>query len=134
MKTLLPLFLLLTAAPVSLASGEGKTAARTIEGKVYFTNDAPEVYSFPVELFDSRRRRVAAKRTERDSGHFEFKGLRPGRYYLQVNIGVRCLLQYEVDARREQPESLRLFGDADCGRAKVKRLPRPRPVPRDEQR
>jgi hypothetical protein len=135
MKRLLLLFLLLTAAPVSLAWGEGggKTVTRTIEGMVYFTNNAPEVHDFPVELFDSKRRRLAAKRTE-PSGHFEFEGLRPGRYYLQVNVGPRCLLQYAVDARLKQPERLRVFGDADCGRAKVEGLPAPRPVPRGERR
>ena len=123
----------LCAAAHASGEGESKTNARTIEGKVYFTNNSPDVHDFPVELFDSKRRRVAAKRTE-PSGHFEFKGLRPGRYYLQVNIGPRCLLQYAVDARETQPERLRLFGDADCGRSKVAGLPKPRPVPRDKQR
>jgi hypothetical protein len=135
MKSIFLLLLLLTAAPVARAAyeGESKKATRTIEGKVYFTNNAPDVNDFPVELFDSKRRRVAAKRTE-PSGHFEFEGLRPDKYYLQVSIGPRCLLQYEVDARKRQPESLRVFGDADCGRAEVDGLPEPRPVPRGKKR
>lgn len=115
------------------ASGESKDAARTIEGMVYFTNNSPDVHDFPVELFNSKRRRVAAKRTEQN-GHFEFKGLKADEYYLQVSIGPRCLLQYEVDARKQQPESLRVFGDADCGKAKIEGLPAPRPVPRNKKR
>lgn len=117
------------------ASGEGGRATRTITGMVYFTNNSPDVYSFPVELFDSsKRRRVAATRTERDSGYFEITGLRPGKYYLQVSIGPRCLLQYEVDARRRRPEHLRLFGDAGCGRHQIPGLPAPRPVPPNKKR
>jgi hypothetical protein len=137
LKRIILSFVLLITAPCgsSLASGEGERSARTIKGVVYFTNDSPGVYNFPVELFDStKRRRVAATRTERDGGNFEFKGLRPGKYYLQVNVSARCVLQYEVDARRGQPEGLRVFGDADCGRAKVAGLPKPRPVPRDGKR
>jgi hypothetical protein len=123
----------LCAAAHASGGGESKTAARTIEGKVYFTNNSPDVYDFTVELFDSKRRRVAAERTE-PKGHFEFKGLKADKYYLQVSIGPRCLLQYAVDARKKQPESLRVFGDADCGKAKIAGLPAPRPVPRDKQR
>ncbi len=130
--------LLLTAAlcVVARASGEGesKSAARSIGGIVYYTNNAPEDNAFLVELFDSKRRRVAVKWTEGQTGRFEFKGLKAGRYYLQVSASPRCLLQYEVDARKQQPERLRVFGDADCGRAKVEGLPRPHPVPRDKQR
>jgi hypothetical protein len=135
MKTLLLILLVSTVAPAARASdaGEDKNGKRTIEGMVYFTNNSPDVHDFQVELFNSRRRRVAAKRTE-SSGHFEFGGLRPGKYYLQVSTGPRCLLQYVVDARRKQPDSLRVFGDADCGRTNVKGLPKPRPVPRDKQR
>jgi hypothetical protein len=129
------LVLLAALCAPARAEGEGKrkTAERTIEGMVYFTNNAPDVHDFLVELFDSNRRRVAARQTE-PSGHFEFKGLRPGKYYLQVSIGPRCLLQYEVDARAKQPESLRVFGDADCGRSKITGIPKPRPVPRDKKR
>jgi hypothetical protein len=135
-KTILLLFLLLTAAPVARASdeGEGKAAARSIGGMVYYTNNTPEDNAFLVELFDSKRRRVSVKWTEGQTGRFEFKGLKAGRYYLQVSASPRCLLQYEVDAREKQPERLRVFGDADCGRAKVEGLPKPRPVPRDRQR
>jgi hypothetical protein len=133
MKTLLLLLLLLTAAPAARASGggESKADARTIEGIVYFTNNSPDDYAFPVELFDSKRRRVAAKWTEGQTGRFEFKGLKAAKYYLQVVASPRCVLQYEVDASKKQPERLRTFGDADCGKAKVKGLPKPRPVPRD---
>jgi hypothetical protein len=136
MKTVFLFFLVLSAAPVAHASGEGKskTVARTISGMVYFTNNSPDVYEFPVELFDSKFRRVAAKRTENDSGHFEFKGLRPGLYYVQVLISNRCLLQYEVDARKEQPERLQVFGDAGCGHHQIVGLPAPRPVPRNKKR
>jgi hypothetical protein len=135
LKRIIPASVLLTivlCAAVA-ALGEGKTDTRSIEGMVYFTNNAPDVHDFLVELFNSKRGRVAARQTE-PSGHFEFKGLRPGKYYLQVSIGPRCLLQYEVDAREKQPESLRVFGDADCGRSKIKGIPKPRPVPRDKQR
>jgi hypothetical protein len=114
--------------------GESKSRTRTIQGMVYFTNNSPDVYEFSVELFNSNFRRVAAKRTERDSGYFEFKGLRPAKYYLQVLINSRCLLQYEVDARKAQPESLRVFGDAGCGHHQIVGLPAPRPVPRGKKR
>jgi hypothetical protein len=136
MKATLLLSLLLTAAlcAVARASGGDKAVTRSIEGMVYYTNNTPEDNAFLVELFDSKRRRVAVKWTEGQTGRFEFDGLKAGRYYLQVSASPRCLLQYEVDARAKQPERLRVFGDADCGRAKVKGLPRPRPVPRDEQR
>jgi hypothetical protein len=138
MKATLLLSLLLTAAlcAVVRASGEGgdKAVTRSIEGMVYYTNNTPKDNAFLVELFDSKRRRVAVKWTEGQTGRFEFEGLKAGRYYLQVSASPRCLLQYEVDAREKQPERLRVFGDADCGRAKVKGLHKPRPVPRDEQR
>jgi hypothetical protein len=136
MKTVFLLFLLLSAAPVAHASGEGKrkTVTRSIEGMVYFTNNSPDVYEFPVELFNSKFKRIAAKRTENDSGHFEFKGLRPGLYYVQVLINNRCLLQYEVDAREGQPERLQVFGDAGCGHHQIVGLPAPRPVPRNKKR
>jgi hypothetical protein len=118
------------------AEGEGKSKSRTrmIEGMVYFTNNSPDVHDFPVELFDSKFRRIAATRTPRDGGYFEFKGLRPGLYYVQVLINSRCLLQYEVDARKGQPERLQVFGDAGCGRHQIVGLPAPRPVPRKKKR
>ena len=116
------------------AKGEAKTRTRTVSGMVYFTNNSPDVYEFSVELFNSKFRRVAAKRTEHDSGYFEFKGLRPGLYYVQVLINSRCLLQYEVDARKGQPERLQVFGDAGCGHHTVAGLPAPRPVPRRKKR
>jgi|SRR5919205_2640128 hypothetical protein len=136
MKTAFLLLILLTAAPVALASVEGKdkTAARTIEGIVYFTNNSPDDYSFLVELFDARRRRVAVKWTEGRSGEFEFKGLKAAKYYLQVSGPDICLLQYEVDVTRPQPERLRVFGDAGCGHHSVAGLPAPRPVPRNKKR
>ena len=130
--------LLLTAALCSAApagaEGRGKPAARSIEGMIYFTNDSPKDHSFLVELFDAKLRRVAVKWTEQ-SGYFEFKGLRPGTSYLQVSGAPRiCLLQYEVDARRRQPESLTILGDAGCGHHQVAGLPAPRPVPRRKKR
>ncbi len=136
LRGVVPSLVLLTAAlcAAAPASGKGGKGARTIEGMVYFTNDSPDVYNFPVELFDSKFRRVAAKRTARESGHFEFKGLRPGKYYLQVLVSARCLLQYEVDARRTQPESLTILGDAGCGRHQIPGLPAPRPVPPNRKR
>ena len=124
----------LCAAAHAKGEGEGKGRTRKIEGMVYFTNNSPDVYEFPVELFNSKFRRVAAKRTETDSGYFEFKGLRPRVYYVQVLINSRCLLQYEVDARKSQPESLRVFGDAGCGNHQIVGLPAPRPVPRKKKR
>lgn len=124
----------LCAAAHAKGEGESKSRTRTIEGMVYFTNNSPDVYEFSVELFNSKFKRVAAKRTERDSGHFEFEGLRPGKYYVQVLISSRCLLQYEVDARESQPERLQVFGDAGCGHHQIVGLPAPRPVPRDKKR
>lgn len=124
----------LCAAAHAKGEGESKKRTRTIEGMVYFTNNSPDVYQFPVELFDSKFRRIAAKRTEDDSGYFEFKGLRPAKYYLQVLINSRCLLQYEVDARKAQPERLQVFGDAGCGHHQIVGLPAPRPVPRNKKR
>lgn len=114
------------------ANGRG---TRSIVGIVYFTNNSPEDRSYFVELFTGRaKRRVAAQWTEGQSGNFEFKGLRPGVYYLQVSGPNICLLQYEVDASKGQPERLRVFGDADCGRSKVAGLPAPRRVPRAKKR
>ena len=115
-------------------TGRGK-ADRTVSGIVYFTNNSPDDYAFLVELFEGRaKRRVAAKWTEGQSGNFEFKGLRPGVYYLQVSGPDICLLQYRVDASKSQPEYLRVFGDAGCGHHEVKGLPAPRPVPRAKTR
>jgi hypothetical protein len=129
---------LLTVALCGAASAEGegesKSRTRTVSGMVYFTNNSPDVYEFPVELFDSKFKRVAAKRTADDGGYFEFKGLRPGLYYVQVLINNRCLLQYEVDARKAEPERLQVFGDAGCGRHQIVGLPAPRPVPRNKKR
>ena len=111
-----------------------RRAARTVSGTVYFTNNSPDDYSFFIELFAGReRRRVAAKWTA-DSGHFEFKGLRPGVYYVQVSGPSICLLQYEVDASEAQPKRLTILGDAGCGHHQVAGLPAPRPVPRAKTR
>jgi hypothetical protein len=108
---------------------------RTVSGIVYFTNNSPQDNAFFVELFSGRaKRRIAAKWTEGQSGSFEFKGLRPGLYYVQVSGTNICLLQYEVDTTRDQPEQLRVFGDAGCGHHQVAGLPAPRPVPRHKQR
>jgi hypothetical protein len=130
------LLLLAALCPAARAEGEveSKSRTRTISGMVYFTNNSPDVYAFPVELFNSKFKRVAAKRTPDDSGYFEFKGLRPGLYYVQVLISNRCLLQYEVDARKGQPERLQVFGDAGCGHHQIVGLPAPRPVPRNKKR
>ena len=137
-RVVLPSLLLLAAlcaAARAEGEGESKTRTRTISGMVYFTNDSPDVYDFPVELFDSKFRRIAATRTPRDRGYFEFKGLRPAKYYFQVLINSRCLLQYEVDARRGQPERMTILGDADCGGPhQIVGLPAPRPVPRKKKR
>ena len=112
-----------------------RKADRTVSGIIYFTNNSPKDYTFLVELFEGRaRRRVAAKWTDGQGGDFEFKGLRPGVYYVQVSGPAICLLQYRVDASRKQPEHLQVFGDAGCGRHKVKGLPAPRPVPRPTKR
>lgn len=115
-------------------TGRGKSG-RTVSGIVYFTNNSPEDYAFLIELFERRaKRRVAAKWTEGQSGNFEFKGLRPGIYYVQVSGPDICLLQYEVDASKGQPEHLQVFGDAGCGHHTVEGLPAPRPVPRAKKR
>ena len=137
-RIVLPSLVLLTALCLFMhaahAAGEGKTAKRSIEGIVYFTNNSPDDYMFLVELFDSKRRRVAVKWTEGQTGNFEFKGLRPAKYYLQVSGSNICLLQYEVDVREKQPERLQVFGDAGCGHHSVAGLPKPKPIPRDKQR
>jgi hypothetical protein len=121
-------------AGTALAAQERGNAQRTIEGTVYFTNNSPEDNAFLVELFrgGARKRRVAVKWTEGQSGYFEFKRLKPGVYYLQVSGPNICLLQYRVDASKAQPERLQVFGDAGCGHHKVAGLPRPRPIPRDK--
>lgn len=112
-----------------------KKSERTVSGIVYFTNNSPDDYSFLIELFEGRtKRRVAAKWTEGQSGNFEFKGLRPGVYYVQVSGPDICLLQYKVDASKGQPEHLQVFGDAGCGHHTVAGLPAPRPVRRDNKR
>lgn len=112
----------------------GRKAARTVSGMIYFTNDTPEDKSYFIELFAGRaKRRLAAKWTE-DSGYFEFKGLRPGVYYLQISGPNICLLQYEVDASKRQPKQLTILGDAGCGRHRVAGLPAPRPLPRAKKR
>jgi hypothetical protein len=111
-----------------------KSVKRSIVGIVYFTNNSPDDYAFLVELFDSRRRRVAVKWTEGQTGNFEFKGLKPAKYYVQVSGSNICLLQYEVDARAAQPERLQVFGDAGCGHHAVGGIPLPRPIPRNKKR
>ena len=137
-RTVLPLVMLM-----SLLCGGSQAADKTgrkkperaVSGIVYFTNNSPKDYSFLIELFEGRaKRRVAAKWTDGQSGDFEFKGLRPGVYYVQVSGPAICLLQYRVDASSRQPEPLQVFGDAGCGRHKVAGLPAPRPVPRAKTR
>ncbi|HEX7956297.1 MAG TPA: hypothetical protein VF508_05095 [Pyrinomonadaceae bacterium] len=120
----------------SLAAEKGRRAKpdRAVTGMIYFTNNTPDDRSYFVELFAGRaRRRLAAKWTE-DSGYFEFKGLRPGVYYLQISGPQICLLQYEVDASKRQPERLTILGDAGCGHHQVAGLPAPRPLPRGKKR
>ena len=105
-------------------------AGRVVSGTIYFTNDTPKDKSYFVELFAGRAmRRLAAKWTH-DSGYFEFKGLRPGVYYLQISGPNICLLQYKVDASKAQPEGLTILGDAGCGHHQVAGLPAPRPLPK----
>ena len=114
---------------------ERRAGTRSIVGIVYFTNNSPDDYAFFVELFEGRtKRRVAAKWTEGQSGNFEFKGLRPGVYYLQVSGENICLLQYEVEASKGQPERLQVFGEAGSGHHTLPGLPAPRPVPRVNKR
>lgn len=109
-------------------------STRSIVGIVYFTNNSPEDYTFFVELFEGRtKRRVAAKWTE-EAGVFEFRGLRPGVYYVQVSGDNICLLQYKLDASKRDPERLQVFGDAGCGHHSVAGLPEPRPVARPRKR
>lgn len=109
-------------------------APRTVSGMIYFTNDTPKDKSYFIELFDGRAgRRLAAKWTE-DTGYFEFGGLRPGVYYLQISGPQICLLQYRVDASKRQPEQLTILGDAGCGHHRVAGLPAPRPLPRARKR
>jgi hypothetical protein len=129
-----PLLLLAALCAAAHAKGEAKPGTRTVSGMVYFTNNSPDVHDFPVELFNSKFRRIAATRTPRDGGYFEFKGLRPGLYYVQVLINSRCLLQYEVDARKAQPEQMTILGDAGCGHHQIVGMPAPRPVPRKKKR
>ena len=137
-RTVLPCVLLAAllccGGPAAAAKGRAPKVARTVSGMIYFTNNTPDDKSYFVELFAGRaRRRLAAKWT-RDSGYFEFKGLRPGVYYLQISGPQICLLQYEVDASRAQPERLTILGDAGCGHHQVAGLPAPRPVPRPKKR
>ena len=139
MKRTVLLCILLTACLCGGALGADKTGrkkgTRSIVGIVYFTNNSPDDYTFLVELFEGRaKRRVAAKWTDGQSGNFEFKGLRPGVYYVQVSGENICLLQYEVDASKQDPERLQVFGDAGCGHHHVDGLPAPRPVPRAKKR
>jgi hypothetical protein len=139
MKRTVLLCVLLAACLCGGAHADDKTgrkkSERTVSGIVHFTNNSPDDYAFLVELFEGRaKRRVAVKWTEGQSGNFEFKGLRPGVYYLQVSGPDICLLQYKVDASRRQPEHLQVFGDAGCGHHTVKGLPAPGPVPRAEKR
>jgi hypothetical protein len=139
MKRTVLLCFLLAICLCGDALGVDKTGrrkgTRSITGIVYFTNNSPDDYTFLVELFEGRaKRRVAAKWTDGQSGNFEFKGLRPGLYYLQVSGENICLLQYEVDVTRAQPERLQVFGDAGCGHHSVAGLPEPRPVPRPKKR
>ena len=129
------LAVLLCGDALAVGKGRAKKPARTVSGIVYFTNNSPRDNSFFVELFAGRaKRRIAAKWTEGQSGSFEFKGLRPAVYYVQVSGENICLLQYEVDTTRSQPEHLRVFGDAGCGRHEVAGLPAPRPLPRRKKR
>lgn len=137
-RTVLPRVLLAALlcgvlAPAAASTRPAKPA-RTVSGMIYFTNNTPPDKSYFIELFRGRpARRLAAKWT-RDGGHFEFKGLRPGVYYLQISGPNICLLQYKVDTTRGQPEELTILGDAGCGRHQVAGLPAPRPLPRPEKR
>jgi hypothetical protein len=121
----------LCGGPLAADKARRVKPTRTVSGIVYFTNNSPKDNSFFVELFAGRaKRRIDARWTEGQSGSFEFKGLSPGVYYVQVSGTNICLLQYRVDASKGQPEQLQVFGDAGCGHHRVAGLPAPRPIKR----
>jgi hypothetical protein len=138
MKRTILLCVFLVSCLCGGALGAGQTVRkrgpRSIVGIVYFTNNSPKDYTFLVELFHARtKRRIAVKWTG-EHGHFEFKDLKSGVYYLQISGDNICLLQYKLDASKQDPERLQVFGDAGCGHHHVEGLPAPRPIPRAQKR
>jgi hypothetical protein len=142
MKRLILLLLLLLTGDLcggAIAQGGGVPASdeaeRSISGSIRFTNNSPKDHVFLVELFTADAKRRVAVRWTDARGDFKFLGLKPRRYILQVNINRKlCLLQYVVDATKQQPEHLHVFGDADCRHSHVAGVPAPRPIPRNKER
>ena len=116
MTGLAALVLALALAPAAGAAERAKSnkADRVIQGQVYFTNNSPDVYDYPIELrTGDGRRRVLRTKTTADGG-FRIRGLKPAVYIFHIDGPAGCLLRYRVDTRRRKEFRMTVVMDAAC--------------------
>ena len=117
MVKLIPLMLLLTLPQAALGRARAARRDRVIRGRVSFSNNSPDVYAFPIELYtgDGRRRLVSTKTTA--EGGFRLAPLRPARYIFRLGGPRGCVLRYRVDTRRRKEFRMTIVMDAACSGA-----------------
>lgn len=106
---------LVASAPAPAAHAARRDRAdRVIYGQVYYTNNSPERYDYPIELWTGdERRRLRRSKTMADGG-FRLKGLRPAVYVFRIGGPAGCLLRYRVDTRRRKEFRMSIVMDAAC--------------------
>jgi hypothetical protein len=115
------LLLCLTVWPVN-----ARVPSRTIQGRVYFTNNIPDDRStLPIELLSADGKRVLQSTTQGDGG-FQFKGIKPGRYRIRFKGPRNCSLTYNVDLRKGSRRAVSILMDVECAHddGTVMELPR----------
>lgn len=117
MIKLIPLMLLLTLPQAALGHARAARRDRVINGQVYFSNDSPDVYDYPIVLYtgDGRRRLFVTKTTA--DGGFRLRGLRPALYIFRIGGPRGCVLRYRVDTRRRKEFRMTIVMDAACSGA-----------------
>lgn len=105
----------LLAAAGCTAAHLRQPEARTVAGRIIFTNNTPpDLESFPVQLFTVDRKRQVAATTADARGHFTLSGIRPGGYLVRLTWAAEhCTLWYRVDLTRGSREIEALM-DVDC--------------------
>ena len=117
MMRLIPLMLLLTLPQVAVGHARPAGRDRTIYGQVYFSNNSPDVYDFPIVLYTGGgRRRLVSTKTTPDGG-FRLRGLRPALYIFRIGGPRGCVLRYRVDTRRQKEFRMTIVMDAACSGA-----------------
>jgi hypothetical protein len=113
-KVIVLALLLAASHGVSPYAIEGN--ARTLSGKIYFTNDTPRDFdTFPVELYSRNQKRRLIARKANAHGQFKLTGIKPGKYLLKFTWPPhRCTLWYRVDVTTDSKTSIRVIMDAAC--------------------